>query len=128
MQTAGKYAYNLRQKVKDKLTKLSKKGFSMECFTADFLQFFSKKYQNLTFGWTSGYSPSNPSISRIFGKFPNFLRSEVLSSFFFLVWAHWPPQRLKCRGDVVWQLVRQLVRQLLHLLPGDDNLVPFYLW
>ena len=65
--------YNLGQKVGDKLTKLSKMGFSMEWFTADFLQFFTKKYQNLAFGWTTGYSSSNPSISRIFWKFLNFL-------------------------------------------------------
>ena len=35
----------------------------MECFTADFLQFFKKKRQNLTFGWTAGYSTLNPNIS-----------------------------------------------------------------
>ena len=34
--------YNLGQKVVDKLTKLSKIDFSMECFTADFLQDFTK--------------------------------------------------------------------------------------
>ena len=68
-------SYNLGQKVGDKFTKLNKIGFSMECFTADFLQFFTEKRQNLAFGWTAGYSPSNPSISRIFLKFPNFLRS-----------------------------------------------------
>ena len=28
--------YNIRQKVVDKFTKLSKIGFAMECFTADF--------------------------------------------------------------------------------------------
>ena len=33
---------NLGQKVGDKLTKLSKIGFSMEWFKADFLQFFTK--------------------------------------------------------------------------------------
>ena len=66
---------NLGQKVRDKLTKLSKIGFSMECFTADFLQFFYKKCQNLDFGWTAGNSSSNPSVSGIFRKFPNFLRS-----------------------------------------------------
>ena len=71
----NKYAYNLGQKVGDKLTKLSKTGFSMDWFTADFLQFFTKKCQNLASGWTTGYSPSNPSISWIFWKFPNFLRS-----------------------------------------------------
>ena len=27
----------------------------------------------------AGYSPSNPNISGVFLKFPNFLRSEVLS-------------------------------------------------
>ena len=67
--------YNLGQKAGDKWTKISKVGFSMECFTADFLRFFTKKCQNLAFGWTAGYSPSNPSISAIFWKFPNFLRS-----------------------------------------------------
>ena len=40
-------AYNLRQKVREKLTKLSKIRFSMECFTADFWQIFTKKRQNL---------------------------------------------------------------------------------
>ena len=67
--------YNLGQEVGDKLMKLSKIGFSMEWFTAGFLQFFTKKCQNLAFGWRTGYSPSNPSISGIFWKFPNFLRS-----------------------------------------------------
>ena len=66
--------YNLGQNVGDKFTKLGKKTFSMECFTADFLQFFNKKYQILTFGWTGGYSPLNPNISGIFFKLPNFLR------------------------------------------------------
>ena len=66
---------NFRQKVGDKLTKLSKIGFSMEWFTADFLQFFTKKSQNLAFGWMTGYSSSNPCISRILWKFRNFLRS-----------------------------------------------------
>ena len=45
--------------------KLSKIGFPMECFTADILQSFTEKRQNLAFGWTTGYSPSNPSISGI---------------------------------------------------------------
>ena len=39
---------NLGQKVWGKFTKLSTIGFSMECFTANFLQ-------TLTFGWTPGY-------------------------------------------------------------------------
>ena len=42
--------YNLGQNVGDKFTKLSEIGFSMECFTADFLRFFTEKRQNLTFG------------------------------------------------------------------------------
>ena len=67
--------YNLGQRVADKLTKLSKVGFSMECFTADFLRFFTEKCHNLAFDWMSGYSTSNSSISAIFWKFPNFLRS-----------------------------------------------------
>ena len=41
--------YNLGQKVGDKLTKLSKIGFSTEFFTAEFLRFFTKKRQNLAF-------------------------------------------------------------------------------
>ena len=64
--------------------------------------FFAIFYQitlNLAFGWTVVYSPSNPSISGISLKFPNFLRSSVFF-FFFLVWAHRPPQRRKCRGDI----------------------------
>ena len=47
----------------------------MECFTADFLKVFTKKRQNLAFGWTAGYFPSNPSISGILFKFLNFLKS-----------------------------------------------------
>ena len=66
---------NLGQKVGDKLMKLSKIGFSMEYFTADFLRFFTQKCQNLAFGWTAGFSLSNPCILVIFWKFPNFLRS-----------------------------------------------------
>ena len=41
---------NLGQKVGDKFTQLSKIGFSMECFTAEFLRFFTKKGQNLALG------------------------------------------------------------------------------
>ena len=44
-----------------------------------FLRFFTKKCQNLAFDWTAGYLTLNSSISGIFRKFPNFLRSEVLS-------------------------------------------------
>ena len=78
--------YNLAQKAWDKFTKLGKIGIFMKCFTADYLQFFTKKRQNLAFGWTAGYLPSNPSISGIF------------------------------------------LRQHVHSLSGDNNLVPFHLW
>ena len=39
MEWFGFADYNLGQEVVDKLTKLSKKGFSMESFTADLLKF-----------------------------------------------------------------------------------------
>ena len=82
---------NLGQKVGDKLTKLSKIGFSMECFTADFLQLFTKKCQNLAFGWTTGYLLSNPSMSGIFWKFPKILslKSFGNSCTYFLVTIIW---------------------------------------
>ena len=44
--------YNIGQKVVDKFTKSSKIGFSMECFTAGFLQFFTKNIKIwLLNGW-----------------------------------------------------------------------------
>ena len=46
----------------------------MDCSTADFLRPFNEICQNLASGWTAEYSPSNPKISRIPLKFPNFLR------------------------------------------------------
>ena len=67
--------YNLGLRIENKFTKFSKISFSMKCFTADFLQFFTKKLQNLAFGWTAMNSLSNLSISGIFLSFPNFLRS-----------------------------------------------------
>ena len=67
--------YNLGQRAGEKFTKLGKIGFSMECFTANFLRFFTKKHQNLVLGWTTRYLRSKPSILEIFLKFPNFLRS-----------------------------------------------------
>ena len=70
---------NFEQKVGDKFTNLSEIGFSMERFTDDFLQFFTKKRQKLAFGQAAGYWPSNPSTLGIFFRFPNFLRSSVLS-------------------------------------------------
>ena len=51
----------------------------MECFTADFLQFFTEKLQNLAFERTAGYFPSTPSVSGIFLKFPNFLSRSATS-------------------------------------------------
>ena len=47
---AASSSYNLGQKVVDKFTKLSKTGFSIECFTADILPFFPENRQNLEFG------------------------------------------------------------------------------
>ena len=57
------------------LKNLCKIGFLMEFFTADFLRVSTKKHQRLTFGWAAEYWPSNPSISGILFKSPNFLRS-----------------------------------------------------
>ena len=51
---------NISEKVGEKFTKLTKRVFSMECFTADFLQFFTRRHQNLAFGRAAGYSQSNP--------------------------------------------------------------------
>ena len=59
--------------------RLSKISFSMDCFTAVFLQVFTEKHQNLAFWWMAGYLPSNPIISGTFLKFPNFLRTYILS-------------------------------------------------
>ena len=40
--------------------------FFMGGFTADFMRLFTEERQNLAFGRTAGYSPSNPSIPGIF--------------------------------------------------------------
>ena len=61
------------ENILDKLTKLSKICFSRECFTADFLQFF--KCPSFPFTWLAGYLPSIQSISGLFLKYPDFLRS-----------------------------------------------------
>ena len=61
-----------------KFTKLSKIGFCMGCFTAGVSQFFAAGRQNLAFGWPAGYSPSDPSISRISLNFPYLITSEVV--------------------------------------------------
>ena len=69
------FSDNLGQKLGDKLTKLSEIGFAMECFTSEIFVIFSQKCQNLAFGLRARFSLSNPSISGISMKFPNFLRS-----------------------------------------------------
>ena len=90
--------YNLGQRIVDKFTKLSQIGFSnMKCSTVNILLFFTEKRQRLVFGWPAGYLLSGPSIS---GILVIFLKSYV---------------------------VQQLVRQLVHSHPGDNNLVPFHL-
>ena len=61
--------HNLGEKVGDKFTKLSKLSFSMECFTADFLQFFTKERQNFVFSRTAGDSPSNQAFRGFSGNF-----------------------------------------------------------
>ena len=76
-------ALNLGQKFLDKFTILSQIGFSMEWFTAHFLRFFTKKRQNLAFGWQAGFSPSNPSILGIFfkiSKFPKILSLKLFGN------------------------------------------------
>ena len=50
----------------------------MECFTAGFCNFYHK-CQNLPITWPAVYAPSISSISEIFLKFYNFLRSHILS-------------------------------------------------
>ena len=52
-------SYNLVPKVADKFTKLSKIGFSMDCFTADFLRLFTEKCQNLALGGRLGTCHQN---------------------------------------------------------------------
>ena len=56
IKTKSLFSENLGQKAGEKSTKLSNIGFSMECFTPNFLQFFKKKRRNLTFRLTAGYS------------------------------------------------------------------------
>ena len=81
LQKAQPFQKNLESWIKGcrQIQEIKRIGFSVECFRADFLQFYTKKRSALGFGWLAGYSLSNPSISRIFLKFPYFLRSQVLS-------------------------------------------------
>ena len=99
----GATRYNLGKGVRDEFTNLSKIGFSIESFTADFLRFFTKKRQKVALGCAAGYSPSNPSISGIFFKFPNFLNPR-------------------------FYVVRQFMWQLVYSHSVDNNLVLFRLW
>ena len=46
--------YNLGQGVGDKFTKLSKIGFSMDCFMADFLRLFTETVKIWFFGGRLG--------------------------------------------------------------------------
>ena len=55
--------------------KIKQNRFLKEMFCWWFLAVFYHKYQSLHAGSPAGYAPSNPSISGIFLKFPNFLRS-----------------------------------------------------
>ena len=56
--------YNLGQKVGDKFAKLNKIDFSMECFTAIFLRYFTEKRQNLALRLTAVYSLSIQAFQR----------------------------------------------------------------
>ena len=72
---------------------------------------FAKKHQNLDFGWSAGYSPSSPSISAIFLKFPNFLRSSCFSPLatgeatpkFFFWWKYSSPVSLVLKREKVYK-------------------------
>ena len=60
----------LQSKIENKFfSQLSKMFFSMECFLADSLRFFSTNVKI----WSAGYSPSDASILRNYLKFPNVL-------------------------------------------------------
>ena len=50
--------------------KIKPNRFFHETFTADFLQFFTEKRQNLAFGWTARYLPLNHSLSETILRFP----------------------------------------------------------
>ena len=50
------YFLNHGQNIDDKITKLSKIGVSLECFTADFFLFYSTTVKTLLFGGRLGPS------------------------------------------------------------------------
>ena len=66
--------YNFEQNIVDKLTKLSQTGFSKEVLQRIFRSFLAQ-LSNVPFRWPAGHWPSIPSISGIFLKFSNFLKS-----------------------------------------------------
>ena len=56
------WTHNLGQKIGDKFIKLSKKGFSMECVTADFFTIFYQDTSNFGFrvdGWVLAIKPKH---------------------------------------------------------------------
>ena len=112
----GPKGHSLGQGVVDKLTKLSKIDFSVECFTAYF--FFDFLPKNVKVWHLEGWVGTRHQI-QVFQDFSwNFL-------FFFLVWAQKPAQRRTCSSSIV---VLLLFRQLVLSLSDDNNLVPFHLW
>ena len=69
---------NIGQKVGRQIHEIKQNRFFYGMFYNWFFAIVYQKRQNLALGWTAGYSPSNPSISGIFLKFHNFLRSWAL--------------------------------------------------
>ena len=96
----------------------------MECFTADFLQFFTEKRQKFSFsvdGWVLVIK------SKHFRDFLEIFEFPKILSLFFLCEHIGPPSgenAVGIKSQVVWKFVRQLV----YSLSGDNNLVPFHLW
>ena len=112
----GPKGHSLGQGVVDKLTKLSKIDFSVECFTAYFFSIFYRKASKFDI-WRGEWELAIKSkYSRIFLE---------IFYFFFLVWAQKPAQRRTCSSSIV---VLLLFRQLVLSLSDDNNLVPFHLW
>ena len=65
--------YNFGQKIVDKFTKLSKTGFSMECFNADILQYSGTTVQIFLLG--GGLGTCHQAFLGLFLKVPKFLIS-----------------------------------------------------
>ena len=95
--------HNLEQKVGDKFTKVSKTDFSMECFTADFMQCFISKYVKI---WLSGGRlGTRHQAQTVQGFLKIFCFPKILS--------------LKSFGNSCGNS---------YSFSGDNNLVPFHLW